>query len=183
VPESAVLSATRSLVARFSVDGETGAAAAGGFGVGVADREGAAHQLVGVVELRAGQQVEVDCVDDHAGGATLDGQVVGLGLRIKLEAVLEAAAAAGQDRDAECDFAGLLRLGDDPGDAGGGTGGGAAGTSVAERRSSPAKRDRSPEAPPLLDLCGDFGTTSLAFKGHGLSRRLRLQAVVTHPAS
>jgi hypothetical protein len=80
----------------------------------------AAHQFVGVVQFRTCQQVQADGIDDDPGGATLDDQVVGLCLPVKLEAVLETAAAAGQDGDAKCGGGGRFRLGDDLGDAGGG---------------------------------------------------------------
>jgi len=60
-------------------------------------------------------------IDDHARGTALDDQVVRLGLRIQLEAVLKTAAAAGQDGNAKSGFGGLVRLGDDLGNASGGT--------------------------------------------------------------
>src|SRR6185437_3154662 len=95
-----------------------GAASAGRLGVRVAHGEVAAHQLVGEIELGAGEQVEAHRIDQHGGAGALDHQVIRLLRPVELEAVLEAAATAGQDGDAQ-----RLRLplgGDDFGDAGGG---------------------------------------------------------------
>jgi len=41
-----------------SINGKACPAAAGGLGVGVAHREVAAHQFIGIVEFRSGQQIE-----------------------------------------------------------------------------------------------------------------------------
>src|SRR6201999_1343164 len=71
-----------------SVNRETGPAAAGRLGVRVAHREVAAHQFVGVVQLRPAQQVQADGIDDDPGGATLDDQVVGLGLLVEFGAIM-----------------------------------------------------------------------------------------------
>ena len=83
------------------IDGEAGAAAAGGGGVGVLDGEMAAHEFVGIVELGAGQQVKAGGIDDDSGFAGLDDEVVGLCGLVEFEAVLEPAAAAREDGDSE----------------------------------------------------------------------------------
>ena len=77
----------------------------------------AAHQLVGVIEFRARQQIEAGRIHQHLRPGTLDHQVIGLRRRIQLEAVLEAAAPSGQHGDAQRGLAALG--GDDLGNAGG----------------------------------------------------------------
>ena len=104
-----------------SVEREARSTAAGGFRVRIAYREVAAHQLIGVVKFRASQQVEADGVDDHAGWTSLNDQVVGLGLRVQLETILQTTASPGQYGHAEGGFGVRLRLGDDFSDPGGGS--------------------------------------------------------------
>jgi len=61
----------------------------------------AAHQLVGVIELGTRQQIQTSRINQHFGAAALDNQVVLLRRLIQFEAILEAAAAAGQNRDTQ----------------------------------------------------------------------------------
>lgn len=81
-----------------------------------------AHQLVGVVELRSAEQIHTDRVDQDAGGALLDNQILGVGRFGEFEFVLEAAASAGEDGDAKRRGPGLL----------GGNGGDTFGSAVGE---------------------------------------------------
>ena len=83
-----------------SVHGERGAAATGGRGVRVAHGEMAAHQLVRVVQFRAGEQIEADGVHQHFRGTALDDRIVRGGLGRHFEFILEARATAGQYGDA-----------------------------------------------------------------------------------
>ena len=77
----------------------------------------ATHQLVSVVQFGPAQQVETDGINHDAGWAALDDQVVGLGLLVEFEAVLEATAAPGQYGHAKGGLSGLLCLGHDLGNA------------------------------------------------------------------
>src|SRR6476659_3220604 len=60
------------------INGKAGTAAAGRFGVRVAHREVAAHQLVRVVELRARQEIQAGRVHQHLRPGELDHEVVRL---------------------------------------------------------------------------------------------------------
>src|SRR5262245_27735625 len=74
------------------------AAAAGGLGVRILDREAAAHQVFLVVDLGAVEVAEAHRVDDDLDAVRLDHLVV-LGDLVEDHAVLEARAAASLDVD------------------------------------------------------------------------------------
>src|SRR5262245_30131261 len=96
-------------------DGEARPAPAGGCGVRVVDPERRAQEVVDVVDFRAVDQAQGDGVDQHAGAALVDHQVVGGPIGHQVEPVLEARAAATLDTDAEHGRGWLA--GDDLGDA------------------------------------------------------------------
>ena len=104
----------------------------------------AAHQLVGIIQLRSGQQIQADGVDHDSGGSALDDQVIGLDLWIELKAILETTAPPGQHGNAKGGFGGLLRLGDDLGNPGGGTIGNGELFHVAEDRRFHGKIEAAP---------------------------------------
>ena len=88
------------------------------FGVRIAHREVAAHQLVRVVQLRARQQVQAGRIHQDLRPARSITRSSDCGAVVQFEAILEAAASAGQHGDAQRGQSALG--GDDLGDAGGG---------------------------------------------------------------
>ena len=62
----------------------------------------APHQLVRVIKLRPGQQVQAGGIHQNPRRAALDYQIVRLSGFVELELVLKATASAGQHRDTKC---------------------------------------------------------------------------------
>ncbi len=61
-----------------------------------------AHQRIRIIKLRACKQIEAALVDENPRPALFNHQVVRGGRRfVQIEFILEAAAAAGEDRDAK----------------------------------------------------------------------------------
>lgn len=61
-----------------------------------------AHERIRIVQLRASEQIKTALIDQHAGAVLLDHQVIlGRWGFVEIKLILEAAAAAGQDGDAE----------------------------------------------------------------------------------
>ncbi len=61
-----------------------------------------AHQRIRVVELRAAEQIETARIDQHAGAVLFDHQIIFRGrCFVEVKLILEAAATAGKDRNAE----------------------------------------------------------------------------------
>src|SRR5690242_4791921 len=96
----AVLNATVSN-GRAPSEREAGAAAAGGFGLRVLDLESSADQVVDKVDLRAGEILHRDRIDQHDGAGALDGKIVGRARALHVELVLKAGAAATFHRHAQ----------------------------------------------------------------------------------
>ena len=92
-------------------DREAGAAAAGGGGVRVQDHEAGADQLLGEVDLGAGEERQRHRVDQHPRAVLLEHEVV-VGGRVELDLVLEPRAAAALDGDAQRSVADLADAGE-----------------------------------------------------------------------
>ena len=82
----------------------------------------AAHQTLLVVEFGAGEQIETGGIDQHPRPVLGEDQIIGRRRAIDIETVLEAAAPAGEHRDAQR-RPGRRLGGEDRGDAGAGAGG------------------------------------------------------------
>src|SRR5205814_4487356 len=85
------------------------AAAAGRGGIGIADLERGAHQILDKIALGAVQQVERDLVDHDPDAAMLKDDVVGICLIVESHPVLKTGTAAARHRDPQKSaFLGLL---------------------------------------------------------------------------
>src|SRR4051812_19594463 len=92
-----------------TLNGEAGAAAAGGDGVRVLDLEGLAHQVVDEVDHRAAHIDQRQIVDQDRGAILLDGDIVVVARVDQIELVGKAGAAAAFDGNAQRRLAGLAR--------------------------------------------------------------------------
>src|SRR5262249_24824387 len=97
--------------------GERAAAAAGALGVGIGDAEAALVEVVVKIDCHAAQVEQASLVDDDRNPQKLEGLVqLGVDLRIEIELVLEAAAAAADDAHSQVQsacFAGSCLVGND----------------------------------------------------------------------
>jgi hypothetical protein len=69
----------------------------------------ATHQFISIIELRTGQEIKADGVDEHTCCAGFNDKIVWLRCLIQLEFVLEAAASASQHRDTQGNRSRLIR--------------------------------------------------------------------------
>src|SRR5437879_2760490 len=84
-----------------SADREGLAAAAGGAGVGVADLERRAHEVLDEVDLGTLHQLERGRVDDEPHALALEQRILLLALIVEAEAILESRAAAAGNGEAQ----------------------------------------------------------------------------------